>query len=251
MTTDNVSMTRIRLLLSRFLSDNRRMLLLTVGITFGIFLLVGLFFCKNISDYDLTVTLLMSDAFIFSVFLTIFGSLTFSSMATKSQRISEMMVPASKSEKFLSLLIVYTVGGILLGLVSWFLSAVISAAVFGKVNILFENVSDFLSLVDMKDLGAVLLIGSTPLLGQALYTLGSSLWPKKSFVKTFVALFLIEMMMTFLPFMGIFSRFKFGLMGSFSGWWLVGALYVIIFGIYLLAWVRFRNTQLVQKFMMD
>lgn len=251
MTHDKISMTRIRLLLNRFLSDNRRMILLMIGITFGIFLLSGLFLCKNLSYSDLIASLLMLDVFIFSIFLTIFGSLTFSSMSTKPRRISEMMIPASKSEKFLSLLIVYTLGGIVLGLVSWFLSIVISTGIYGKLTKFFDDLSHFMSVLGAKDMGMVLFFAGTPLLGQALYTFGSSMWPKRSFVKTFVALFVVEFLMTFLPFMGILNRLDFGFFGSCPGWVLVGIYYIVVVGIYWLTWIRFRNTQLVQTFMMD
>lgn len=242
-------MTRISLLLNRFVSENRRTILLMIGITFGIFLLSGLFLSKNMSTSDMTVTLMVVDMSIFSIFLTIFGSLTFSSMSTKPRRISEMMLPASKSEKFISALIVYTLGGIIIGLLSWFLSIVISTAIYGKLSVFFSNMSDFISLCGKSEVIVFLFFAGIMLLGLALYTLGSAMWPKRSFIKTFVALFVAQFLLTFIPFMGIFREFHYGFHGM--GWVIVAGLYVVIIGIYLLAWFRFRNSQLVQTFMMD
>ncbi|MDE6638447.1 MAG: hypothetical protein K2K32_09480, partial [Muribaculaceae bacterium] len=58
---------------------------------------------------------------ILSIGLTIIGSLTFSNLSSKRQRISALMIPASQIEKFTLRLMIYLIGGVICLLIGFFI----------------------------------------------------------------------------------------------------------------------------------
>jgi hypothetical protein len=90
---------------------------------------------------------------------------------------------------------------------------------------------------------------SATLFTHAFYTLGSSLWPKHSFFKTFligmvssIIIFLIFSPEWFLKYVSSYYENK-TLIGVF--------LLILAIALYFLAWWRFSTTQIVQRFMKD
>ncbi len=187
--------------------------------------------------------------------LTIFGSLTFSSMSSKKGRISTLMQPASMLEKYLLRMITYLFCGTLLLIAGFMTGVLVCQLVYGGGKLMMENIAFFFTADDTT--GQLIICGVIlfVLFGNSLYTLGSSLWPKLSWIKTWVivvaiqwilGLFLISGMMTSVS--GIIRILESS--GQQLGWCIVCILILMNLGCWILAWWRFRNTQIVQRFMM-
>lgn len=269
---DKFSWSRVGLLIRRYFSENSRQLLMTLGVVFGIMLFFGLTINKSAGDYskfDGTGAILWMILFcIISFALIIVGSLTFSSMSTKPKRIVAMMVPASKSEKFVSLLIIYNVMAPIAIILSALLVDVLTSLVFMHEPYFIHflgTLGDFFSSIKREDygfevmLGIIAFVGGSLLCSLATYTLGSALWPKKSFIKTFCVLFAFQMIIPMIIPGNLSLRliewirdFDFENINLHILAWSVIAVYYAFAGfIYWLAWRRYRSTQVIQKFMMD
>lgn len=199
---------------------------------------------------------------IFSVGITIMGSLTFISMNSKNGRISTLMLPASMSEKFWLRFLEYGICGVVLLAVGYILGLIVVGVSFAGSEVIL-NRFDSLCVVDgthdvVWSLGIIL--GLPVLMGNAFYALGSSIWPRASWIKTWVCQQVIGVLFLFA---GAFGFFK-----VVSSWinrldkidpasinenaifWTYVVIFVaLIVACWSLAWWRFRNTQIVQRFM--
>lgn len=173
------------------------------------------------------------------------------------------MLPAAQSEKFLSNIALYIVAGNIVLLLCMVLADCISAAIFGIApaisQIPFKEITaSGRSLEICAAMGlAWLWVG---LFAQSLYVVGSALWPKYSFAKTFVALLSIQIILPIIlpldlagsalhAFMNIFK----GLSATgmhIAGWSLIACLYIILACVYVAAWQIFKRTQVIQRFKM-
>lgn len=249
-------------MVEHYCSSNSRSLLNGSAVVFILYFLISLLFTKLLNDdHDgRTAMLVIMYMMISGLTLTIVGSLTFSNYSTKPRRISAMMLPARKSEKFIAHCMVYIVGGNLLILTSLILSDLLSAMIFGVKPMLSE-----ISLSQIDQPSLLLLLGGLGyfLISQAIYVIGSAIWPAKSFLKTFVAISVVQLTFTvFFPFalMGNFGNFIYDLMHNFEakidkstvlalGWFLVFVEYIILAGMYLLAWLRFKSLEVAKRFL--
>lgn len=198
----------------------------------------------------------MASFVIVSVGLTIFGSLTFVSMNSKEGRISTIMMPALMLEKFLVRFLIYFIGGLLVLGIGFFVGMAELLLTFANLDTLMpiEAISggDKSMIVTMYTV-----IACPMLLGNAFYALGSSIWPRASWVKTWVAQQILGILFLFLGAFGLFDfipAFLYSLDKGFeNGDWIYW-LYVVTFtvlglGCWVAAWWRFRTTQIVQRFM--
>lgn len=273
MITDKFSWSRVWALIVRYVYENKRNLLMTVGVMFGIMLFFDLVYYRNINENynELSLMVLATFMWISMIAIQVTGSLTFSSLSTKPRRISSLMVPASKLEKFTSLVMIYTVAGNLVILLCGFVADTISALLFGRrpawlqIDLMdfiqiFKDFDSWNSLAVEVVCGVTLGLIALILITQAIYVLGSSLWPRKSFLKTFLVLFILQ---TILPIFLSFGMLINGMDWIFNletwenvnyhilGWSCVAASWAFLIFIYWLAWRRFRSIQVVQKFMMN
>ena len=269
---DKFSWSRVWLLLRRYFSENLCPLSMTIGVMFGIMLFFGITINKTVGDFDhfdgagLVLWLILFGIISFS--FTIVGSQTFSSMATKPKRIVAMMLPASKGEKFVSMLLVYNVVAPIMIVVSALVVDLLTSLMFLHEPFFIKylgNIGEFFRQIRVEDhgleifLGIVALVCGSMLCSVATYTLGSALWPKKSFIKTFCVLFAVQVFMPFFIPGDLMLRFVRWLQNvewadvnvHVLAWGGIALIYLFAGLLYWLAWRRYRSTQVVQKFMMD
>ena len=202
----------------------------------------------------------LASFFITCLGLTILGSMTFISMNSRAGRISTIMLPASMTEKFLLRFLIYFIGGVVLLNLGFFIGELAACLLFAGMDLfkIFPNAFDTPGIT-AGVVGKALIITTLPmLLGNAIYSLGSALWPKTSWVKTWVVLQILWLLFAFTGAFGmfniIFDFFKLIFMDIRGNedllFWCYTAIFIaLIAGCWVIAWWRFRNTQIVQHFM--
>lgn len=95
-------------------------------------------------------------------------------------------------------------------------------------------------------------------LGWSVYALGSSIWPKLSWLKTWIVLMAFEWLIGIASISLLFSNIHF--LVNFPAWldsvdlllWIGISLEICLIGVCsFFTWKRFRNMQIVQRFMMN
>lgn len=185
----------------------------------------------------------------------IYASLTFSSMKHKRGRIATLMLPATSEEKFwmkwflaVPVLIVVLIAGFYLGdlfrlIVAWLSGSRSNANYFHIINIK----ASFLTL--SYRYAFIFVAVASFFFGQAIYLFGSILWPKLSFIKTFAATYVIEMIigMAFL-FIFKFWLYNFNLSETFilNTLWATGATQIVLtFLLYWLTYYKFKTSSVI------
>lgn len=196
--------------------------------------------------------------FITAVGVTVLGSLTFVSMQSKSGRISTLMMPASMLEKFAVHFTIFFLGGFLLIAVGFYIGILEMLLTFADFDDLFVRINLHSDITYYK----FLLFNVMPfLLGNAFYTLGSAIWPRSSWIKTWVAQQILSVLLINLIALGAFSCI--GVLfrnlcyyiengsdlGSYVYWSVVLLQAIVIILLWVCTWWRFRTTQIVQRFM--
>lgn len=259
--TDKYSTRRMWTVVQHNCVANSRNLLIGSTVIFGLVFLISLLMSKLLRDDTdaRAVSLLFFYAFIAGLSTNILGSLTFNGYSTKPKRIAAMMLPAKKSEKFIAMNIIYIVFGNLLLIASILMSDFITAAMFdlkpisSQIPIMVLNYQETFMIL-FAAVGYLLFV-------QSIYVLGSTIWPKMSFLKTFVAISIIQSILTILIPFAVIGDWVYGLADIIGGldldeqdairiaWTLIGVLYIIIGGIYALAWLRFRSLAVAKRFL--
>lgn len=271
MNSNSFSWARMWALTRRNAIENKRRLLMAAGVAFGLILLICILITKSFAPYDYagsdsrTFGVTMACMWLAVIAAQISGSLTFSSYNSKARRISNLMLPAAQSEKFLANIAIYVVGGNIALILCMLLGDCLSAAMFGiapavshiPFREIFGSAEKFEIALAMSLSGLWL-----ALFAQALYVIGSALWPKYSFAKTFVALLALQIILPILlpmDFLGAASRNFFGLFHGWDipeatmhviGWTFMGCLYALLVALYFAAWQIFKRTQVIQRFKM-
>lgn len=259
---DKFNIRRAAMLLRHDLMEQRRNLILGAGTAIGFLILIAAMICRNLSDnvtYSAPLALTMLIPLIgtwIAIVMAVAGSKTFSSMRNKPGRIATMMLPATPGEKFAVGVTIYTViadivfiAGILVTLlVVWVLTSV------PPTRILADIMPSSLHQWEMATVSCLWL-----LISQAIYTLGSAIWPRHSFLKTFGALFALMLTwMFFIPSISLewltdmLSRFDWENISEH----VIFAITIVaeigqIIIIYAFAYCRFRRMQLCQRFIMN
>lgn len=270
MNSAKFSWSRMWALSRRDLVENRRNLLMTLGVMFGLLLLVAILITKVASD-DITFTpegrgvaVWVTFFYLSILVVQVLGSLTFSSLSLKVKRINALMLPAAKSEKFMSRILIYVVGGNIALIVSLLLADALSALLFGVVpGFTFMPIEVFFSGLNMERAYAGLFVTIFVMLFiQSIYMLGSALWPRLSFLKTFMALLAIQILLPIIIPFGLVSDFVewFGeivdswniseTMGHVLGWTALALCYALTAGVYYVTWRIYKRTQVIQRFKM-
>ncbi len=184
--------------------ENRKSILLGVGALWVIYLLAGVLMGYNIDGGGIGEIILLG---IISLVLGCIGaSFIFSDMKTKQGRISAIMTPATQFEKFLTrwlaavpmLLILLSIGCVLTEAARictcWL---TVDSESIPKGYMHFIDVENLLDVIFMKK-GAFIFPIASFLFNQAFFLFGAILWPKLSFVKTLVALWVFQMVLSIL-----------------------------------------------------
>ncbi len=242
---------------------NSRNLAISSAVIFGLIFLMSLLMSKLMKDEPDARAISISFFYLFIAGLTtnIIGSLTFNSYSTKPKRISAMMLPAKKSEKFIALNLIHIVFGNLLLIAAFLISDISTAAMFNLKPLSYDLTTIF--GLEYREVPLLIWLGGIGyfLLIQAVYVLGSAIWPKMSFLKTFVALSIVQTVLTILIPFAMIGDWVYGLADIIGGldldeedafriaWAMIGILYAIIAGVYYLAWIRFRNLGVAKRFL--
>lgn len=254
---DGFSLTRFCSLTRRYFVEHRKSLLTATLCTLGMLLLLGILFGRTFDKIDTTVdnyeiysigllqgqviTELMCFYSCFVIFSWIAGSITFSAFGTKTGRINAMMVPAAKSEKFVMLTLIYTVVADCVFIIGVILADFVRSLLQGAPMAWSLHLLDFEPVTTAIEI--ITVMGLCILTGQAIYTLGSALWPRRSFIKTFGALFVLQIAAgIFVPMGDLIT-----LVDEIGFWQLTVAMVIVIIGLYAAAWMRFKRLQVVQR----
>lgn len=204
--------------------------------------------------YSYSSILLTLCFWIVSIAMTVFGSLTFSSLSSKKRRISTFMLPASLSEKYFQRMLVYLVGGTLTLLIGCMFAILIAQITFAGSAFL-EILKDWNHIWDGESFYITMLGCVSVILGNAIYTLGSSLWPKLSWIKTWLVVMVIQWIGGIFLITGLFSGIDFAYLvkifdsGEVLFWCITSIMAIMIIVCWYFAWRRFHNTQIIQRFM--
>lgn len=150
--------------------------------------------------------------FVFGLFIgcALSASFIMEPMSSKTSRIYALMLPATSFEKYFVRWFIYTIGYLVVYYLLFLLVDVMRVCVFSVIYpeidiITFLN--PYAEIVAFRDDPSLGFIVSLYLLLQSIFVLGSSLWPKYAFLKTFTAYTILGM---------AFSAFFAGIMNLFD-----------------------------------
>lgn len=133
----------------------------------------------------------------FPIALAISASFMFENLSTKRKKIAMLMTPGTMFEKYLVRFLIYIVGTTILFfagcIIADFIRYVIFSIAYSGAKIDVIHMIDFLDAFDIIislkfQFEGILMYLSSALFGASLFALGSSVWPRLSFVKTFGAI---------------------------------------------------------------
>ena len=261
--------------------ENKRALLITLVCVYGLLTIVMIFgncfssFERNAPMDEVINELKTPQITILSILsfvIMISSSLSFKSLTTKTGRIRQFTTPSSTLEKYLVNLLIYVVGMF----VAYFACAQLadltriavlwpfrggSLIVPGPINFL-SGFNEFTSLQAfshgqfdiMFEGGKGWVFFVTLLASASIYFMGSVLWPRLSFLKTFAGIFVLEICVCIiaLPLFYLFSNMKsFGLwifdifsLGGLSTGMIIFQIILVVIG-FGLAWYLFKHKDVV------
>ena len=195
--------------------------------------------------------------FVFGLFIgcALSASFIMEPMSSKTSRIYALMLPATSFEKYFVRWFIYTIGYLVVYYLLFLLVDVMRVCVFSVVYpeidiITFLNpYAEIVALRDEVPLGFVV---SLYLLLQSIFVLGSSLWPKYAFLKTFTAYTILGM---------AFSAFFAGIMNLFNRpgnsyimpelsddtLFLIAGILLVALLFWWLAYKRFKEMEVVNR----
>jgi hypothetical protein len=254
------SFARYAALLKTYLVENGKTLALYTAVLVGISILVGGFCGYNFSTpnrlsgdpYASTLMMYTYISIAYSFCFSISASFMFTTLQTRATRISTFMLPASLLEKYLVRYTVYFVLFLICFIIAMLCGeGVRMLASSPETTSIFENTKLMYQVFSAKYSGPYLiiyLVGSA-LSTHATYTLGSALWPKYSFFKTFILSMIIGILVVCITPTHFMIDYTEGIFNN--TWYIIAGVYVWAILLYGLSWWRFRTTQIVQRFMMD
>lgn len=259
---DAFSFNRFASLTRLHIIEHRKGLLAGALCAVGVLVLLGIFFSREVNTRGEVYLFSWLFYLLFTLFVCISGSLTFSAYKNKNGRIQAMMIPATNTEKYTMHIVVYNLLADIVFVLGFFVADLLRAVMSDSNTLISQIYYDTPLYYDCKPqtinilicvfIALILLL----LLNQSLYTLGSALWPRQSFVKTFGALFVLQMIFSFtaplwsvdLVFDGIETFVE-----SHNGYLIFASIatgVAIIIGlIYYATFVRFKRLQVVQRFL--
>lgn len=133
--------------------------------------------------------------FFLSIFISLGASLFHSGYGTAGQRLNELMNPASTLERFASRFVICIIGvtvayGLCWELADW--TRVLVMHLFDRPAAPHVGFFETFGVISSKTGYVTGLIICGTACSQASYALGSTIWPKLSFLKTFAAMFVVQ-----------------------------------------------------------
>lgn len=186
------------------------------------------------------------------------ASFLFENMTSKTKRLSTLMLPASNAEKFIARFTIFVLGFFVLYFISCAIAEFSRFIVLQSIYPDSPKVHLITPAAIIADLGIeftkdwrwafTIFIGAF-LFNQSLFGLGSAVWPKNSFIKTFGAIWAISL--TFQLLTSIFIQLL-----DFSNAnpnddlllsLLTGFLYIGTIFNWVLAYYRFKESEIIQR----
>jgi magnesium-transporting ATPase (P-type) len=261
--------------------ENWKSNLLRTVLVFGVMVIVFLWngyfeyrhvdpvhFISRYTDYDSVWRFVLHSFFFFLFgFGCLSASFTMEKMKNKTGRLSALMTPATSFEKFFSGWLISTIVFLIVFLLAFKLADYTRILVFSLIypdlaqamfpvnlcDLVGENRS-FHVFREMYQLEFVL---SLYLFVQSLFVLGSSIWPKKSFIKTFAAVVLIVLIyMVVGTFLGslLFEQdtlYRFPLADYLNENQIFNmiSVFLVFFALFnwILSYFRFKESEIIQR----
>lgn len=270
---------RFTLALRKEIVENWRQLVLVLVVLYAvmsILMILGNWMTEGSEELGLLTLRNYVVMIVFSISTIIMASLSFRGLVTKSSRTELLTSPSSMTEKFCVNILIYIVGFMMAFFIIAQLADLTRIAVLwparsssfnvpgpicfldfigGFTNSTFTTASSTAPTMGYHGLfRASLYIGL--LTSPGLYMLGSVLWPKLSFLKTFAAIYAIEivfMIIGMIVISGIssFQEFAMRLVSNFEDGTFAIAMFVaaiVQFVLYwVLSWVVFRRKDVVSR----
>lgn len=256
---DSLFSCNLFLTLKKEVSDNRKILLLAIAGIFGLCITIGTFAGFNQTGGgpgELSFFCVMS-----LVISCVVASLSFSNLKKKDTRISTLLIPDTMFDKFFVRWIA-VVPLLMIVLIIGFYFVEFSRILVFRITHSPEVIAasgDYCTVMNpwnmllkpMNDPSIASLNGmffASYLLFQSVYLLGSVLWPKLSFIKTFAALWVLQTIAS-IVLLSVHIEVPKGVEidGTTFFWSLAGIEFFFTLLFYILAYFRFRNTQVVYK----
>lgn len=196
--------------------------------------------------------------FLSAATLVVASSMMFSRCATKEGKLRDLLCPASPLEKYLASFLIYIIGGwLVVGIMYLFSYHILPAAMDALTPYgAFYRMESLIGPANKFDGNTrwITVIITALLFLQSFFALGSSVWPKASYFKTFGAGFLLfgSMLLITALLMLHFVR-KYQLYhGCYPDWITGTTLYLTIAGVmivvnYALAYMRYREMDVINK----
>lgn len=196
--------------------------------------------------------------FLSAATLIVASSMMFSRCATKEGKLRDLLCPASPLEKYLASFLIYIIGGwLVVGIMYLFSYHILPAAMDALTPYgAFYRMESLIGPANKFDGNTrwITVIITALLFLQSFFALGSSVWPKASYFKTFGAGFLLfgSMLLITALLMLHFVR-KYQLYhGCYPDWITGTTLYLTIAGVmtvvnYALAYMRYREMDVINK----
>ncbi len=269
----NFNFNRVGLLVKKDISENGNSLLMKIGLMYGVIILVSILIGFGYSaNYSVDSNALRELRFLhegedpawdmqmgmYSFFFFLFGCLSaasvFENMKNRASRLSTLMVPATMLEKYISRMLLCLIAFIPVFLLGCWIGesvryALISLIHPGSELVKYMSMSYLWQYFSDSDFWEVILAF---MFWHSIYTLGSSIWPKNSFLKTFVAICIILLVLAVVLLIIAFVLFDFDkkydsvLFDEPTSLGYVGIGFMILFN-YSLAYFRSTESEIIQR----
>lgn len=269
----NFSLRRVGLLVKKDIAENKKSLFLKIGLMYGVIVMISILISLGFSGnyYDVEsyrICNFLNDGedpswdmqmSVYQFFFVLFGCLSaasvFENMKDNKSRLSTLMIPATMLEKYISRLLLFVIAfvpvfilGCLLGETIRYISM---SAIYHDCEMLkYMSLSYIWQYVSDEDFWLMVL---GIVFWQSVYTLGSSIWSKNSFLKTFVAVWIVLLALTLFLVIVAVIVFDFdkkydadvflNLPDALGYIMIVGA---ILFN-YVLAYFRYKESEIIQR----
>ncbi|MDE6322605.1 MAG: hypothetical protein K2L46_07195 [Paramuribaculum sp.] len=268
--TDTFELKRFGETVRKYAGEHWRSLAMKAGVMTGIFIIATIFIVVNTRNYFEAVNsyysfygedpsldifwFLLQAAFILCGVIS--ASMTFGDLSTKETRLNELTVPAAQSEKFLTRWLFYVPGFVVVFTVAAAVSEMLRFGLLSAVVECPEKVRLLNPAYMMTDSDGISTECQLTVLSflclQSLFMLGSIVWHKASFVKTFLALGLIASAYFFIGYFTVVlldlspeSRFPLPKNAMLIVAYCLTA-FIVVF-CYAVAWIRYKEMEIINR----
>lgn len=262
------SFPRFRNLCRKEMAENWKSTVLRIALLYGIMTIIFLWngYLNYRNSYHSNVNNVTSFILVALIwFLWIFGclsaSFTMTNMKSKTNRILTLMTPATPFEKFFSRWLIYTIGFLIVFLITFELADYTRVLVLSLYYPEFEIVPVKLSQLGITETGDWTLFRNELEAGlciagyflfQSLFVLGSTIWPKNSALKTFVAIAVIFLTygLTFYFSLKVCPLHQFESILPRRETAFTGVIWICIFFTltnWILAYYRFKESEIIHR----